>query len=119
MNKIKITLTKANSDPWIISTKDTVTQNFTEEERLQYLKPYFDYINSLPGYSYQQSLAESYVDGDISVTVMCFDTETNMLSAKDLLFGTNVDTVVHSRNTFIRNKLQSANVAYNRIITTE
>lgn len=119
MNKIKITLTKANSDPWILGNKDFAIQGFTEEERLQYLKPYMDYVKALPGYSYEQSLIETYIDGDTSVTMICFDTEANMLSAKDLLFGANLDTVVQSRNNFIRNKLQAANVTYNRTITTE
>jgi hypothetical protein len=118
MPKIVITLTKANADPWIISSKDSL-QDFTEEEKLQVLKPYFDYLKALPGYSYEQSLAETYVDGDTSVTTICFDTEANMLSAKELLFGNNVNSVVQNRNTFMKNKVQSANVVYNRVITTQ
>jgi hypothetical protein len=118
MPKITVTLTKANSDPWIISSKDLL-QNFTEEERLQILKPYMDYVMALPGYSYEQSLSETYIDGDTSVTTICFDTEANMLSAKELLFGSNLDPVVQSRNNFIKDKIQSANVVYNRVITTQ
>lgn len=118
MPKIIVTLTKANSDPWIVSSKDLLT-NFIEEERLQKLKPYMDYVLALPGYSYEQSLAETYIDGDTSVTAICFDTEANMLSAKELLFGSNLDPVIQTRNSFIRDKMQSANITYVRVITTQ
>lgn len=117
MAKIIVTVTKRESDPWILLKKDMVNQIFTQDEIDLIIRPYINYVKSLPGYLYDQSSVT--INGNTAVSEMVFDTNENLESAYPNLFGIDVNEIVKNKNLLVRAKVLAAGAQYQVNITKE
>lgn len=113
MAQIIVTITKQESDPWILLKKEIVNDIFSQEEINNITKPYIEYIKTLQGYDYSQSFID--IVGNTATTHMFFDTLENASNAFVKLYPDNEQTleqVVKNKNTLIKQKMQEAGVQY-------
>jgi hypothetical protein len=115
--KIVVTTTKRENDPWIRLDKDNILSHFSVEQVREVFVPYFRYADSMPGYLPQQSTW--ITEGNTQKSIISFDSNENMLAAKDKLFGDNLEEVVIAKNNLRIAKQQELDVQYTTTITTE
>jgi len=115
--KIVVTTTKRENDPWIRLDKNNILNFFSVEEVQEVFVPYFRYADSMPGYLPQESAWTT--EGNTRKSTISFDSNENMLSAKDKLFSDNVEEIVAEKNRVRLAKEQELGVEYTTTITTE
>jgi hypothetical protein len=115
--KIVVTTTKQENDPWIRLDKDNILTYFSAQEVREVFVPYFRYADSMPGYLPQQSAWVT--EGNTQKSIISFDSNENMLAAKNNLFGDSVSEVVVAKNNLRLSKQQELGVQYTTTITTE
>lgn len=109
MAKLIIKLTKQPQDPWILLSD---TSQFTQEEIDTIITPYYDYVKTLPGIQVQTPFPEPVITDNTSVSTLLFDTNKDIIVARDKLFLEPKDAAVINKNALIRQKLMAAGVKY-------
>lgn len=117
MAKIIVTVTKRENDPWILLKKDIVNQVFTQDEIDLIIRPYIDYLKSMPGYLYDQSSVT--INGNTAISEIVFDTNENLESAYPNLFGVDANEIVKNKNLLVRAKVLATGAEYQVSITKE
>ena len=117
MSKIIITITKKDNDPWILFKSGIASSVFSQQEINDVVKPFFDFLKSIPGYDYDSS--GTTIDGNTSRTEMVFDTKENMMNAFSKLFGPDVENVVKNKNELLASRIAESNATYESRIDYE